>query len=246
MGKSERGANSAYRPPTHLFTNCVEPSPVPCVRPSNKIGNEMSLTTRLLSSLVAGIAAAVFATTSSAAPLAYQESVSGDLPGIGVLPILTLDIGSNTVSGTTGFPVEPPLDFDSFAFMIPVGSVLVSASVQLMDVAGNTGDFVIASWRLYSGSSTADSGTLIELLEASSPGSDALTSTPLGAGLYNFTALGLGVSLVSLANYTFTLTLREAQAIPEPGTLLLAGLALAGLASTRGRRIRVPCSPPRR
>ena len=57
---------------------------------------------------------------------------------------------------------------------------------------------------------------------------------PLGPGLYNFTANGTSNILGSppaLADYTFALTLAATQAVPEPGTLALAGLALAGLAA---------------
>ena len=207
----------------------------------------MSLTTRLLSSLVAGIAAAVFATTSSAAPLAYQESVSGDLPGIGALPILTLDIGTNTVSGKFGRTVDAGIikdDSDSFAFTIPAGAVL-TGSFTWGNSAGNVDGGVVtfANWLLFSGSATAYGGTFLGSL---SPGE---AFPQLGGGLYNFTSDGFFSSprgVTALADYTFSMTLAATQGVPEPGTLLLAGLALAGLAATRGRRSRARCWLARR
>src|SRR5262245_2911376 len=43
--------------------------------------------------------AMMLAGAAQAAPIAYQESVSGDLPTLGPLPILNFDVGANTVTG---------------------------------------------------------------------------------------------------------------------------------------------------
>jgi hypothetical protein len=197
----------------------------------------MRRTENLLPSLIAGLSTTVFAAASAAMPVTYQESVSGDLTSFGPLPVFALDIGTNTVSGTTGI-LNNTLDFDSFAFKIPSGSVLVAGSVQLADSAGSAGDFGSAVWQLFSGSSTAQDDTPLEVLDSASPGSDALTSAPLGAGFYNFSATTLRFGdfmTTQLGDYTFSLTLRATQAVPEPGTLVLAGLAFVGLAATRRR-----------
>ena len=62
----------------------------------------------------------LFANGAIAAPLHYQESVSGDLPGS---PTITLqfDIGTNTVQGSSSITIG---GFDSFQFTIPSGTSL--------------------------------------------------------------------------------------------------------------------------
>src|SRR5215467_1224728 len=58
----------------------------------------------------------------SGAVVTYDESVSGDLPSQGSpLPILALDVGTNTVKGTSGVAISGISDFDAFAFTVSVG-----------------------------------------------------------------------------------------------------------------------------
>ena len=66
----------------------------------------------------------------TAATLNYQESVSGDLPEISPWVLLNLDVGANTVSGSSRLTVSSTAitfhDFDSFRFVVPVGTELTS------------------------------------------------------------------------------------------------------------------------
>lgn len=187
--------------------------------------------------LLSIVAVGMISSLANAGPIAYTESGSGDLPGVGSpLPTLAFDIGTNTVSGNTGFNVDHAADFDSFAFTIPGGAVLISGGVVLTDFAG---DFTVASWGLRSGSANSSTGSFIETLSANSPGSASLVNVPLGAGTYNLTAGIVGAdtsTLPSTANYTFTFVVGSP--VPEPGTWGLAGASLIALAALR-RRIAV-------
>lgn len=185
-----------------------------------------------VATLAAALGAAMFVAAASAAPVNYQESVSGDLLNSGVLTTFTLDIGINTVSGTFGFE---PGDTDGFAFIVPVGTVLAAGSVTLVD---SVGDITDSRWRLFSGSSTSGAGTFVEDLVALSPGADDLDSTPLGPQTYNFSQADFGFEASpAFSDYTFSLTLTPLQAVPEPGSL--AGGLGAGRARVRAQTPRL-------
>src|SRR5262245_46295881 len=69
------------------------------------------------------VAVLLVARVGSATPIAYDEGVSGDLPPSYPAPLFTLDVGSNTVKGTTHLTlVNTSVDFDDFAFVVPVGT----------------------------------------------------------------------------------------------------------------------------
>lgn len=186
---------------------------------------------------VVGIVAPVAAT---AAPISYNESIDGDLAVGGTLPVLALGVGANTVSGSTGSAGSLP-DFDSFAFAVASGTELFGIRLELVDAVGS---FTSASWNLRPGNvvNTADPNPPLALVEALSPGSYAYGGAPLQAGTYHFVARDFRWSggPPAFGDYTFTLTVRDSavQAVPEPGALALAGLALAaaGAAARRGRR----------
>jgi MYXO-CTERM domain-containing protein len=187
-----------------------------------------------------------------AAPLMYHESIDGDLTGTTgeSLPVLPLDVGTNTISGTLGtfgtIGSQDQTDFDSFAFSVPAGNRLVTVAIAFTDSFGNTANFGDAEYEVYLGALLRrDNDSFLERLSVSSPGTYLLKSVPIEAGVYNFNNFSYGgsfpgpeppVPLRSQADYIFSLTVSP---VSNPGSspLALAGLALVGLAVSRKRRV---------
>ena len=190
----------------------------------------------LIASLVVLASLTVFTRSASAAPIAYQESVSGDLPATGApLPTFTFDIGSNTISGNTsaaGFPLVS--EIDSFAFIVPAGmevtSATVSATVVTFPPVFANPDIV---WFVRRGSANSSTGTFIESFIASTGASGGthttLSNVPLLPNTYNVTALD-GLNAPTSTTYTFTFTVA---AVPEPASLATLGLASLALLARR-------------
>ena len=80
-----------------------------------------------------------------AAPVAYRESVSGDLGHTDPLVVFTFDVGVNTIDGETRAndgtnPTLPLNDPDAFAFVVPEGLAVTGGLVTLVDAS--PADFV--------------------------------------------------------------------------------------------------------
>jgi hypothetical protein len=206
----------------------------------------------LLKKLLVAVTVATLAcvTSAQAAPIMFQEAVSGDLPAEGLLPTFTLDLGVNTVSGTVAYTMFGPgvprtvVDFDGFAFIVPAGTQVTNVSVVMTDSIDTK--MSVGIWTLYRGSNIAYTpGLFGELLTCTFPFpsptgpsscSAQLSSGPLRAQVYNFNSWAVmprGNSATS--DYTFSLTLSPIATVPEPGSLALAGTVVTGLLARRRR-----------
>lgn len=164
----------------------------------------------------------------SATPILYDESVDGDLPGL-ELTLLLLGTGPNIVRGETTIAFSPHFDIDSFMFVVPSGTRLVSGRVDLED---SVGDMVEVHWSFQDG--PFGDISLLESLTPSSPGSATFKTTPRGSGTYYVIGGGFVFDNdLASSSYEFRL---EVSAVPEPASSFLMWLGIASALSFRRRR----------
>ena len=136
-----------------------------------------------------------------------------------------------------GFGVE---DGDSFAFIVPQDTELISAQVESATTPGETG--VYAIYQLYEGSLDYKGGIPLNNAFSVNPGTSLQFLTqPLGAGDYNLSLVSLMTPIgPSTSSYLFTFTLRAlddgSNTVPEPGTLALIASALLAAGFARRKR----------
>ena len=196
------------------------------------------------------VAALLMSTRVLAVPLSYSEALSGDLTFQS--PAFMLDVGRNTIAGTTHFEVNSPgrprfdTDFDSFAFTVPTGLQLAGISLSFATTVFNVSRANL-ELRLCQGMSECSLDPIellgldeVDLLDGSPRLVDFGSSFPLLAGTYSLvtSGIGIGVADVSIpqaawsADYAWTLVVHS---IREPGALWLLVLGLAALMAVRRR-----------
>ncbi len=190
---------------------------------------------RLRTIALAGLVAAAFAHSATAASI-WDESVNGDLSSDpGAPTVLALALGTNSITGTT------QSDMDFFTVTVPDGA---SFAQLLLTSFESTDD--LAFLAIESGTVITDLGSPANLLgwlhpSAALVGADIFDDLALGAGALGFTApLGPG---------TYTLWMQQTGpepvaygidlvvvAVPEPPVGALFVLGLGALAIARRRR----------
>lgn len=183
----------------------------------------------------------MFGLVANAAPITYNESVSGDLQSTCPCNVFAFDLGINSISGTTFVnAVLPTFDFDSFAFSIPAGMQLTQVTYSF--VATFSGAIVTSAtdeYLLYQGNTGLPSsqpiGDQSVNFLAGSPVAFFNAPLPLGNGTYTVKDVTKTVS----SNGNWSVAYRwdyTVSAVPEPGTLTLVCLGLTSLFLFRPRK----------
>lgn len=193
----------------------------------------------MLKHVICFLALSLSSTLVRAAPVHYDESVSGDIfvdaAGFGIgFPLMTFafDVGTNTVSGSMQVGDPPfPFDGDAFAFIIQDGATLVSAEISLVKTIGNAHVMSVnlrqgaAGWRL---------GTVIDSLSVNTPGVSNFDNVPQSSGVYQIDPTSMGyISPPGFGGLNYTMTF---VVVPEPSSFVLAALGLIGLVVWRRRK----------
>lgn len=204
-------------------------------------------------------AAAAISIVAAAAPataaVAYDESVSGDLSNNGLAPtVVTLGLGDNTISGTSGRNQAGAVDQDYFTFTLGANQYLTAIDILqgtvpigLSFIGVESGNQVTVSpttttaagllgWAHYG---AGDVGTdILDNMGFASNGSTGFTP-PLGPGSYAF---WVQEASPGTATYAFDFVVAQA---PEPSTwmMMMAGFGLISIALRRRRSVTKETAP---
>jgi hypothetical protein len=178
----------------------------------------------------------------NAAPITYDEAISGDLGAVSPHTEFLFDAGLNTISGDIHHFIElSSADFDEFLFTLPAGTQLVAITYAwtLHPFKGNEDAGTFAQLRPGGPSTPALASESIDLYAHAPPqvGMFAV-AMPLGPGTYFIDHPGLGPTTACCgwsADYTWTFEV-QGTAVPEPASLILLGSGVAALAARRRRR----------
>lgn len=181
------------------------------------------------------------------AATAWDEAASGDLANVGTSPTLvSMGLGSNTVSGTTGRSGAGVVDRDYFTFTVAdgwqldtlnlltgttflgpsgLGFIAVQAGSQMtVNPTGGDPSSLLGWWH------TSENDIDTDILQHIGQGAGAIGFTgPLPAGSYTFWVQETGTGSAAY-NFDFNVT-----AVPEPSIALMLMAGLAGLGYLRRR-----------
>ncbi len=175
--------------------------------------------------------------SASAAPLFYDESISGEVDLTYSTSPFQLDLGVNRILGTLGCCV----DFDSFAFDIPAGLQLSQVNLLFRIVEDpNINTLLSTSFEIDDDQNQAGPGMALEGLNFSvvwSPQNNLFTAVlPLGPGGYEMLGGSIPAGEVWTLVYEWNLVVEPAPAVPEPGAIALLGIAVPIVRSLNRKR----------
>jgi len=175
--------------------------------------------------------------SASAAPLFYDESVSGEVDLTYSTSAFQLDLGVNRILGTLGCCV----DFDSFAFDIPAGLQLTQINLLFRVTEDPNVDSALGtSFSLdddQNGSGPVLALEAFDFTAASSPQNNLFTAVlPLGPGNYEMLGGSITAGELWTLHYEWNLVVEPAGSVPEPAAIALLGIAMATGRGWLGKR----------
>ena len=175
--------------------------------------------------------------SASAAPLFYDESISGEVDLTYSTSPFQLDLGVNQILGTLGCCV----DFDSFAFDIPAGLQLAQVDLLFRIVEDpNINTVLLTSFEIDDDQNQSGPGLALEGLNfsvVSSPQINLFTAVlPLGPGGYEMLGGSIPASEAWTLTYEWNLIVEPVAAVPEPGAIALLGIAVPFVRSLNRKR----------
>jgi PEP-CTERM putative exosortase interaction domain len=178
------------------------------------------------------------AVQSVSAGVIYDETVNGELSStFAATPLGILPVGTSTLLGAIPqVPVEDRGDF--FTFVVAPDTQLTHLFFTFDSTGFSSG--VGLFFKTGSQAAGPSIGSLNTTASGFTSGSDLFgfgnfVSGPLSSGTYRMDMVAVGADW-GLNSYAFDFVVEAPSAVPEPGTLALFGLGLAGLGFARRRR----------